>query len=130
MSCLDLLILYLLKAKLCQFWFLRSHGSIFTIGPKLLFLEAFGRNLCLRLWFLWQNQGREDSPPSSYFIFKRIMLGSYRSALFTFCFFDEEPEIQGGYAVFPKGLILHLCIYSGNYCSSFKCWSKVTKNIV
>lgn len=38
------------------------------------------------------------------------MLGSYRSALFTFCFFDEEPEIQGGYAVF-QGLILHLSVY-------------------
>lgn len=38
------------------------------------------------------------------------MLGSCRSALFTFCFIDEEPEIQGGYAVF-QGLILHPSVY-------------------
>lgn len=49
---------------------------------------------------LWQNPGREDVPPSSYFIFKESCWESCRSALFTFYFIDEEPEVQGSYAIF------------------------------
>ena len=77
----------------------------------MLFLEVFGRNLVFEVVVLVEEsrEGRYSSKFIFYFL-KRIMLGSCRSALFTFCFIDEDPEIQGGYAVF-QSLILHPSVY-------------------